>query len=371
MITLYINIFSINTITIILTIILFHVNSTNGMIRMQNIHKRNVEMDRTIYHYMNSIEFKDELMTRKTRLEELKSITDSKDQLISNSVYYLEEELKTKKTMFEEIKRMIDVTARAEFPSTNVQGLEKELKINKNMLEESKRILESKNQMVATLERKRNELVKQTEETEVTLAFVKKLLKSMEFIVSDPVCPAYTSNCGKQIRLEEMTKHLVDCQHLDNKDHNIRINTDTEVRWYKTNIKQQHKPLVYKLGDSKQYFTLQGRSDDSTKFSFFMMHHSEEDFSGQYLVCLEIYGETKNITKTKMLRCAPIGICLEDARNHLYTLDISHEDLEKISVRENPTIDESKKFELNVKFSVMVIKPFIRNDKIANRCAMQ
>ena len=321
---------------------------------------------------MNSIEFKDELMTRKTRLQEIKSIMDSKDQFISNSVYYLEEELKTKRTMLEEIKSMIDVTAKAEFPSTNVQALEKELKINKNMLEESKRILESKNQMVATLERKRNELIKQTEETDVTLAFVKKLLKSMEFIVSDPVCPVeYTSICGKQIRLEEMTKHLVDCQHLDKRERTILINTDTEGRWHKSNFKQSNQPIVYKLGDSEQYFILQGRSDNSTTFSFFMMHHSREDFSGQYLVRLEIYGETKNITRTKMLRCAPIGICLEDARNHLYTMDISHEDLEKISVRENPTIDESKKFELNVKFSVMVIKPFKRNDKIANRCAMQ
>jgi len=221
------------------------------------------------------------------------------------------------------------------------------------------------------LEKKRNELIKKTEETDVTLAFVRTLLKSMEFKVSDPVCPEYTSICGKQIRLEEMTEHLMDCQQIGNKDRNIRINTDTEVRWYKSNFKQQNRPLVCKLGDSKQYFILQGRSDNSTTFSFFMMHHSEEENSGQYLVRLEIYGETKNITKTNMLRCAPIGICLEDARNHLYTLDISHEDLEKISVRENPTIDESKKFELNVKFSVMVIKPFKRNDKIANRCAMQ
>ena len=253
---------------------------------------------------------------------------------------------------------------------TTMLNLKDELKTTKNMIEELKRILESKNQMIATLERKRNELIKKTEETDVTLAFIRTLLKSMEFKVSNPVCPEYTSLCGKQIKLEEMTQHLMDCQHLHNISQKILLNTDKELCWDKENFNLNNKPVVFELADTKQYFILQGISENSTTFSFFMMHHSEEDMSGQYLARLEIYGETKNITRTKMLRCAPIGIGLKDARSQLYTMDISHEDLEKICLRENPS-NEKSKFRVYIKFSVMVIEPIKRNDNIADRCAMQ
>ena len=68
--------------------------------------------------------------------------------------------------------------------------------------------------MISSMERKH----KFIEETEETLGLA-RLLRSMEFKVMDPVCPEYdTPWCGKKIRLEEMSQHLVSCKYLEYKE---------------------------------------------------------------------------------------------------------------------------------------------------------
>jgi len=112
--------------------------------------------------------------------------------------------------------------------------------------------------MISSMEGKHNEFIKKTEET---LGFTRTLLRSMEFKVMDPVCPDYTY-CGKKIRLEEMSQHLVSCEGLDYFEHQriMILNTENEDGWSKLNYKISNMPLVYKLKESQQFFILQGRS---------------------------------------------------------------------------------------------------------------
>ena len=209
--------------------------------------------------------------------------------------------------------------------------------------------------MISSMEGKHNEFIKKTEET---LGLTRTLLKSMEFKVMDPVCPEYyTSLCGKKIRLEEMSQHLVSCEHLDYREdyRNMILNTEYENWWSKPNFKLFHKPLVYKLKESQHFFIVQGRST-GTSFIFYIIQHNEANISEhQYIARLEVYGETKDIIRSQTVRVCPSGINLEDARNQSYTLDISHQELEIMSVRQIPTDDVSKKYHMYVKFKVMRI----------------
>ena len=172
---------------------------------------------------------------------------------------------------------------------------------------------------------KHAKFIKKTEET---LGFTRTLLKSMEFKVLDPVCPEYNRFCGKKMRLEEMSQHLVSCEHLDHHQsrRNMILNTEYE------NFKTHNIPLVYKLKESQHYFILQGRSAGTTVNLFVIQHNQENISEHQYIACLKVYGETKHITRSKTVRVCPSGIGLEDAINQLYTLEISQQDLEKISV---------------------------------------
>ena len=198
--------------------------------------------------------------------------------------------------------------------------------------------------MISSMERKH----KFIEETEETLGLA-RLLRSMEFKVMDPVCPQYTY-CGKKIRLEEMSEHLVSCKYLEYKE----SYTEYENWWSKT-FKSSHIPLVYKLKESQHFFILQGRYTD-TSFILYIIQHNQENISEhQYIARLEVYGETKNIIRSQTVRVCPSGINLEDARNQLYTLDISHQELEIMCVRQIPTDDVSKKYKMYVKFKVMRI----------------
>ena len=206
--------------------------------------------------------------------------------------------------------------------------------------------------MISSMKEEPDKFIEKTEET---LGFTRTLLKSMEFKVVDPVCPEYT-HCGKKIRLEEMSEHLVSCIYLDYSEdqRNMILNTEYENWWwFSLNISIQ--PLVYKLKESQQFFILQGRSV-GTSFFFYIIQHKDILSEHQYIARLEVYGETKNITRTKTVRVCPSGINLEDARNQLYTLEISREDLEKICVRKEPvTEDVSDKYAMYVKFKVMKI----------------
>ena len=207
--------------------------------------------------------------------------------------------------------------------------------------------------MISSMEGKHNEFIKKTEET---LGLTRTLLKSMEFKVMDPVCPEYTY-CGKKIRLEEMSQHLVSCKYLNYKKYqgNMILNTEYENRWTKPNFKKSNKPSVYKLKESQHFFILQGRNTD-TSFILYIIQHNEANISEhQYIARLEVYGETKNIIRSQTVRVCPSGINLEDARNQLYTLDISHQELEIMCVRQIPTDDVSKKYKMYVKFKVMRI----------------
>ena len=196
------------------------------------------------------------------------------------------------------------------------------------------------------MEGKHNEFIKKTEN--------RSLLKSMEFKVMDPVCPEYTY-CGKKIRLEEMSQHLVSCKHLWYSEYqrNRILNTEYEHSWF--NFKISNIPIVYKLKESQHFFILQGRNTD-TSFILYIIQHNEANISEhQYIARLEVYGETKNIIRSQTVRVCPSGINLEDARNQLYTLDISHQELEIMCVRQIPTDDVSKKYKMYVKFKVMRI----------------
>ena len=115
-------------------------------------------------------------------------------------------------------------------------------------------------------------------------------------------------------------------------------------------------PLVYKLKESQQFFILQGRST-GTSFSHYIIQHNQENISEhQYIARLEVYGsEAKNIMRSQTARVCPSGINLEDARNQLYTLDISNQELEIMSVRKIPSDDVSEKYLMYVKFKVMRI----------------
>ena len=203
------------------------------------------------------------------------------------------------------------------------------------------------------MEGKHNEIIEKT----VYRGFTRTLLKSMEFKVLDPVCPSYYTNlCGKKIRLEEMSQHLVSCEHLHYLESNMILNTEYEDSWYTPNFKISHEPVVFKLKESQQFFILQGRST-GTSFSFYIIQHNEENISEhQYIAHLEVYGsETKNIIRTQTVRVCPSGIHHENARNQFYTLDISHQELENMCVTKIPTDDVSKKYNVYVKFKVMII----------------
>ena len=224
------------------------------------------------------------------------------------------------------------------------------------------------------MEGKHNEFIKKTEET---LGFTRSLLKSMEFKFRVPVCPSNHLNlsrdivdpivnvvlsllprryCGN-ISLEDMSQHLVSCKHVlySEDQRNMILNTEYENSWYKPNFKASHLPRVYKLKESQHFFILQGHCTDWC-FSFYIIQHNEDNISEhQYIAHLEVYGETKNIIRTQTVRVCPSGINLEDARNQLYTLDISYQELEIMCERKEPTDDEFKKYLMHVKFKVMRI----------------
>ena len=221
------------------------------------------------------------------------------------------------------------------------------------------------------MEGKHNEFIKKTED------FTRSLLTSMEFKVRDPVCPSNHLNlspdtvrdpivyavlsllprryCGN-IRLEEMSQHLVSCKHLlySEDQRNMILNTEYENSWYKPNFKASHPSLVYKLKESQHFFILQLKSVD-TSFIFYIIQHNEDNISEhQYIARLEVYGETKNIIRIKTVRVCPSGIHLEDARNKFYTLGISHQELENMCARQIVD-DVSEKYHMYVKFKVMII----------------
>ena len=181
------------------------------------------------------------------------------------------------------------------------------------------------------MEGKHTKFIKETKET---LGFTRTLLKSMEYKVLDPVCPEYDRCCGKKIRLEEMAHHLVRCEHLNyhKSQRNMILNTEYEHSWFKLNFMTHNIPLVYKLKEYQQYFILQGRSVGTNVHLFIIQHNQENISQHQYITRLEVYGETKYVKRSKTVRVCPSGIGLEDARNQLYTLDISHQDLEKMCV---------------------------------------
>ena len=90
------------------------------------------------------------------------------------------------------------------------------------------------------------------------------------------------------------------------------------------------------------------------------MHHSEELMKKRrFVVTLNIHGELQGgiISQgiSKVLRCASIGIGLEDAFKQNYTLSINHGDMEKICARQHTRGVHSKKYKLFVRFSVMEI----------------
>ena len=196
-------------------------------------------------------------------------------------------------------------------------------------------------QMISSIEGKHHELMKKTKETDDILKQIKaakdynSILKSLEFKVLDPVCPEYnTEQCGKKISLWEMSKHLVSCEHLDYNKHkrNMILNMwEYGINCFLPNFEVSIKPEVLKLRRSQQFFILQCRSVGTFFFFFIIQHISEH----QYIARLEVSGETKNITRSRTVRVCPSGINLEDARNQMYTLDISHQDLKKICVRED------------------------------------
>ena len=130
-----------------------------------------------------------------------------------------------------------------------------------------------------------------------------------------------------------MSEHLVSCEGLEKYElRNMILNTEYEINWYKPNFMIFNTPLVFKLKDSQPFFILQGRST-GTSFIFYIIQHNEANISEhQYIARLEVYGETKNIIRSQTIRVCPSGINLEDARNQLYTLDISHQELEKMCV---------------------------------------
>ena len=115
------------------------------------------------------------------------------------------------------------------------------------------------------------------------------------------------------------------------------------------------------MSESKDWIVLQGRCVGSF-FIFFFMHHTEELLKERkFVVTLNIHGEL-NIQKeiksqgiSKVLRCASIGIGLEDAFKQNYTLSINHGNMEKICARQNPSGVPSKKYKLFVRFSVKEI----------------
>ena len=197
-------------------------------------------------------------------------------------------------------------------------------------------------QMISSIEGKHHELMKKTKETDDILKQIKaakdynSILKSLEFKVLDPVCPEYnTEQCGKKISLWEMSKHLVSCEHLHYDKHmrNLVLNMEYEIDWFLPNFEVSIDPVVLKLRRSQQFFILQGRSVGT--FFFFFIIRNINISEHQYIARLEVSGETKNITRSRTVRVCPSGINLEDARNQMYTLDISHQDLKKICARED------------------------------------
>ena len=141
--------------------------------------------------------------------------------------------------------------------------------------------------------------------------------------------------------------------------HHLELNTNVEESWYKPNFSQNNKPAVYKMSESRDWIVLQGRCSGSL-FIFFFMHHSEELMKKRrFVVTLNIHGELQGgiISQgiSKVLRCASIGIGLEDAFKQNYTLSINHGDMEKICARQHTRGVHSKKYKLFVRFSVMEI----------------
>ena len=176
-----------------------------------------------------------------------------------------------------------------------------ELELNQNDLQHN---LQTKDRMIQNLESQHEEFIKNTE---LKLRMMKEMKGNACFEVIFPVCPGEPFYCRmSNTPLETMmVEHIKSCNYT--KFSHLKLNTEVKVTFN----------AVYMMEESRDWFKIKIETFNHQQLSY-IMHHSEEETKDVLYYSIKYLGDS-NILKFGPVRCAPMGISLEDAVHNNFT----------------------------------------------------
>ena len=175
----------------------------------------------------------------------------------------------------------------------------KELELNQNVLQYD---LQTKDRKIQNLESQHEEFIKNTEQK---LRMMKEMKGKADFKVVDPVCPS--SFCKRNIPLENMIEHMKSCCYVIFDESHLKLNTGVKIEMKI----EMHQLLVHELAKSRDWFITNIRYINEL-WVFYIMHQSEEETKDVFYYSFK-YLDDGGILQSVTVRCAPMGISVEDA----------------------------------------------------------
>ena len=164
------------------------------------------------------------------------------------------------------------------------------MELNQNELQHD---LQTKDRKIQNLESQHEEFIKNTEQK---LRMMKEMKGEADFKVVNPVCP----HCGSRIPVENMFEHFISCKNFKG-SRILKLSTEVRVVFHG----------LYKLEESRDFFIIK-KGTFNEKQLFYIMHYSEEETKDVFFYSWK-YSDDYNYIKSGTVRCAPMGISLEDA----------------------------------------------------------
>ena len=168
---------------------------------------------------------------------------------------------------------------------------------------------QQKDKRIEELELNQNDLQHDLQTKDFKIQNLKEMKGKADFKLVNPVCPG---GCGDNIPLENMIEHFRSCKYSFEFIYTcLKLNTEVKFTyWY-------NKREVYKLEKSRDLFITKIHYFNGD-WVFYIMHCSEEETKYVFYYSIKS-SEDDNYIKPLTVRCAPMGISLEDAVYNNFT----------------------------------------------------
>ena len=140
------------------------------------------------------------------------------------------------------------------------------------------------------------------------------------------MCPG----CKEKIQARKLPDHFLYCAQLVRREHHQHVHLDeTKKIVYKGSKVTSHKPFVFKLDNSYNWFLLCiDRLED--KLVYHVKHYSGEERMETFSYNLKVSNTENTFSRSMSVVCTPFDMEIKDARRKGFTLDISVEAMENM-----------------------------------------